>query len=407
MKKKTIIIIFVALILAIGLYVVGKSYLLYENNNKPIYNNEETKNEKEESKKELEKAKLNADGTIFFPDKNLENAIKKYLNINDEDYKITKEEAEKITDLDLQDSYITNIAGLEYFTNLEELNLMYNGISEINTIKNLVNLKGLWLDTNFIKEISSISNLYNLEVLNIANNEVSDISPIIKLNHLGEPFLNGNPIINYDILINYVDRMVENDAKIIDLDEEFIKERKKILLDLYTDNQAAVNQMKLWVENNIEDNMSDLQKEYRIINYILDKYQYETEDNSSSYINIYEMYNKGEIVCFGYSLIFQYLAKFSGLEGYRVYTNQSIDEIQEGFGNHVWNVVKIDNNYYQIDLTWADDEEYDYSYINISNSTMEDLHINKFPIYMLEIYNETNIDMPKDIQKKYWVENNN
>lgn len=394
MKKKIIIINTFAILIII----CAISLFIY----KSINSIDKNIKKDDTTAKDIDKSTINEDGTINFIDFNLEMSIKKSLNIIDKNYKLSISDAEKVIELNLENSNIENISGINFFKNLKSLNLMKNKIKDISDIEELTSLERLYLSDNVISDISPISNLKKLNTLNIAYNEITDISPIKDLNNIDYPFINGNPIVNFNILYNKIDLMSINFAKSLNLSnsDSYIVLEKENKRKLYKNNQIAIDKMKEWVNENINENMSDLEKEYRIINHILDRLEYAYDGNRAIEPDVYGTYINGNTVCFGYALIFQYLANFSGLESYTVRTNLSEEEISSGIENHTWNIVKIDNKYYQVDLTWADDT-LNYEYINISNKTMEELHNNLLPIFNLDAYPKTDIDMDKQIQFKY------
>lgn len=394
MKKKIIIINTFAILIII----CAISLFIY----KSINSIDKNIKKDDTTAKDIDKSTINEDGTINFIDFNLEMSIKKSLNITDKNYKLSISDAEKVVELNLENSNIENISGINFFKNLKSLNLMKNKIKDISDIEKLTSLERLYLSDNVISDISPISNLKKLNTLNIAYNEITDISPIKDLDNIDYPFINGNPIVNFNILYNKIDLMSINFAKSLNLSnsDSYIVLEKENKRKLYKNNQIAIDKMKEWVNENINENMSDLEKEYKIINHILDRLEYAYDGNRAIEPDVYGTYINGNTVCFGYALIFQYLANFSGLENYTVRTNLSEEEISSGVENHTWNIVKIDNKYYQVDLTWADDT-LNYEYINISNKTMEELHNNLLPIFNLDAYPKTNIDMNKQIQIKY------
>lgn len=312
-----------------------------------------------------------------------------------------------MTELNIENYNIESIAGIEYFSNLESLNCMNNKIEDISNIKELSNIKTLLVADNFIEDIEAVSNLEKLEILNISHNNITDISPIKDLKNLEYPSINANPILDFSILCDKIDSMAMNEAKSLNLSisDSYIVNTKENMLNRYRNNEKAIGEMQKWVKANIKENMTELEKEYAIINHIIDKLEYVTDEETDSEVDLYKTYVEGKSVCFGYALTFQYLANFSGLESYQAATYLSAEEIDRGLTNHVWNIVKIDDKYYQLDITWADgmDGMADYRYINIGNKTMDELHNYELPIYKLEAYPETMADMPEEIQLKYQI----
>src|SRR5574344_764545 len=75
---------------------------------------------------------------IQFKDENLKQKIKDSSGITTQD--ITTEQASKITKLDLSNSTITSLKGLEHFNNLKELNISSNLITNIKRVKKLTKL---------------------------------------------------------------------------------------------------------------------------------------------------------------------------------------------------------------------------------------------------------------------------
>lgn len=119
---------------------------------------------------------------VTFPDANLEAAIRAQLNKPTGD--ICKSDCEAKTELYLYGYNISNIEGLQYFKNLEILDLSGNTINSINVLSGLTKLKSLNLSYNIIDNISALTNLTELTDLNLESNYISDISPLISLTKL-------------------------------------------------------------------------------------------------------------------------------------------------------------------------------------------------------------------------------
>ena len=134
---------------------------------------------------------------IEFSDKNLYNKIKNQMGENtilksDDQYNIItilQENIDKIINLDISNSKISDLTGIEYFKNLKELDASNNNINDVSKIVELGNLTKLNLSNNKLNNKEELIKLVNIEILNISNNEISDISnfdvsKMTKLNNL-------------------------------------------------------------------------------------------------------------------------------------------------------------------------------------------------------------------------------
>lgn len=171
--------------------------------------------------------------TITFKEENMYNAIintlgEKVVSKNDEKFEITIriKDLEETTDLNINDMQITNISGIENFTNLEILNMQNNNVEDIKALSTLSNLRILNLNNNKLNneslknvenlrkleqlgiannnltEITSIQGLTNMYILNIGGNEIEDITPISNLTKLTQIVALENNINNIDCIKN-------------------------------------------------------------------------------------------------------------------------------------------------------------------------------------------------------------
>ena len=75
----------------------------------------------------------------------------------------------------------------------------------------------------------------------------------------------------------------------------------------------------------------------------------------------------GKTVCAGYSRAFQYIMNKLNITTYYV-TGKSQGE------SHAWNIVKLGNGYYNIDLTWDDGKIITYNYFNKTDYEFSKTH---------------------------------
>ena len=99
-----------------------------------------------------------------------------------------------LTRLNVENTGITNLTGLEHAIYLEGLYLWRNSVSDLSPLTGLTNLRELYLRSNQISDISPLTGLTNLKTLFLHSNNISDISPLTRLTALTELRLEGNPI---------------------------------------------------------------------------------------------------------------------------------------------------------------------------------------------------------------------
>lgn len=136
---------------------------------------------------------------ITFKDPNLKQALLRSLKnpdmrvIASSATEITYADAKKVTEMtgayNLSKSGITDLSGLEAFTNLEKLEFPTNQITDLTPLAKLTKLKHLVF--NKINEhgtkpldLAPLANLTNLEYLDMAKNHIADLSPIKNLTKL-------------------------------------------------------------------------------------------------------------------------------------------------------------------------------------------------------------------------------
>jgi Leucine-rich repeat (LRR) protein len=90
------------------------------------------------------------------------------------DGNIQNSEALAITTLSLWNSNISNLTGIEAFTNLTSLDCYNNQLTSLN-VSNLINLTSLWCSNNLITSVD-INNLTNLTFFNCRNNLISSLN---------------------------------------------------------------------------------------------------------------------------------------------------------------------------------------------------------------------------------------
>ena len=112
----------------------------------------------------------------------------------------------------------------------------------------------------------------------------------------------------------------------------------------------------------VDATWSDLQKLLWINDYVCDRLRYEL---TTDYRNAYDVLQYGEGVCEGYTCLFNLLAKKCGIAVSYCYSDELV---------HVWSMVKLDGEWYHIDVTWNDNRVSIYEYFLLSDGANRAAH---------------------------------
>jgi hypothetical protein len=143
--------------------------------------------------------------TVTFPDSALEAAVRAQLakptgtitsddmarvtTLTDESDNIQDltglEYATNLTQLDVYDNFITDLTPLAGLTHLTQLDATYNLVADVTPLSNVNSLSELYLGQNFINDTQPLSNLNNLSILDLGLNNISDLTPLSNLTGLG------------------------------------------------------------------------------------------------------------------------------------------------------------------------------------------------------------------------------
>ncbi len=185
-----------------------------------------------------------ASEVVTFADPTLEAMVRGSMGRPEGD--ITAAQAETVTELNLSFEWrqylpdavqIQDIGGLEYFTNLEHLDLSFHTISDVSPLAGLSKLVSLSLSGNPIDDVaplgeltglkvlslsgcaaedySALSNLTGLELLALDHSTIADVSPLSALTGLKYLYLAGSPASDYSPLAAFYPNLEERDFTII------------------------------------------------------------------------------------------------------------------------------------------------------------------------------------------------
>ena len=121
--------------------------------------------------------------TVRIPDTNLHAAIAEALDKAPEDL-ITAGEMATLRNFEAHNADISDLTGLEFATELEEIRCNNNLISDLSPLEGLIRLRVVEFRENVIADLSPLAELINLEWVIVNHNLISDLSPLAELINL-------------------------------------------------------------------------------------------------------------------------------------------------------------------------------------------------------------------------------
>ena len=131
----------------------------------------------------------------IFPDKNLEQVVRRYVfEKRDNEEPIVEADVVNISTIVGKGKGIKDLTGLEKCRSLALLDLEENEIENIDAIKELTNIQSLNLAKNKLKDIKPIEGLTKLQYVHLASNQISELAPLAKLENLRSLYLSQNQV---------------------------------------------------------------------------------------------------------------------------------------------------------------------------------------------------------------------
>lgn len=322
----------------------------------------------------------------------------------------------KLEDLEINFSNVKDISFLSGLKKLKKLSLINNDISEYSLLCDL-KLEELVFSCTQVDDWSFISNLKSLNTLNLAFTNFDDITLLTSLKKLQ----------NLDLSYTLIDKLdgIEElkELETLDLSACYLLDGYDYLANIDQAVSVKLDNMEMKYDNytyfNSPSNLSDdaaiqaevidfynslgiaedlsEEKKVRIITIaVLERVSYITDltSESSDYCNDNELRSAldGEGLCSSYTALTGELLNFAGVENYKI-TGTAIESDPDYL--HKWNVVKVDGEWYGLDLTFLDDldganklrngEEVSYYLSDIHSDEWEELHY--YFAVPAEIYN--------------------
>jgi hypothetical protein len=101
---------------------------------------------------------------------------------------------EDMDEIELSESEIDDLDGVQYCIHTVTLDLSFNRIYDLSPLTSLGSLQELNLSNNQIEYIDDISNLQQLKSIDLSNNSIGDILPLMEIETLEFADLTGNKI---------------------------------------------------------------------------------------------------------------------------------------------------------------------------------------------------------------------
>ena len=121
----------------------------------------------------------------------------------------------------------------------------------------------------------------------------------------------------------------------------------------FDSDEEKVRAIYSWLIKNISYDPDS----YKLFNYNFKNYRERNQKEERSRKKIIEYTLKtGKAVCEGYAMTFEKLLTLQGIDNYLIQgdTKTHFKDIDREFNlNHMWNAIKIDNNWYLFDATWG------------------------------------------------------
>jgi transglutaminase/protease-like cytokinesis protein 3 len=209
------------------------------------------------------------------------------------------------------------------------------------------------------KDVKIISPFKIDTVLKIAHSVLFDNPELfyVDKNEIPYSYNHSHAVINFIFLYNQ--------SEINDITRKIQRKVQPILQNLENSEKSASG--------------DDFEKEKKIHDFLVQNIQYNhAKDTNPVFHSIVGALLNGAAVCSGYSNAFKYLCDLSGISCIYV-TGEALNPAGV-LENHAWNIVKINNACYHVDVTWNSSSRINkndvcYDYFNISDAYLKTDHI--------------------------------
>lgn len=190
-------------------------------------------------------------------------------------------------------------------------------------------------------------------------------------------WVRGKYVTKLELKLYYTSKIVNNNA-------ENLNKYKIGKNEMIAKKESVDLKIEEFINNNINENMSDLEKEKAIHDFIIKNADYDVENGDKGIRDNHTSYGvliNGKGVCDSYAKAFFTLGKKSGLN-VRYLRGLGINDNYAG--PHAWNLIRLEDSWYNIDLTWNDPiyensvnqpNIVSYDYFNLKDEDLIESHI--------------------------------
>ena len=147
-----------------------------------------------------------ANQDVVFKDANFKAAVLQMLRnqniLTELDTEISRERADKLTKLTLENAEIASLEDIVNFPSLRILQIKASRISDLSPLQQLNFLRSLNIQNSRISNLQPLKTVDSLTYLNLSHNQISDLTPLAQLTSLTELYLSDNKITDIAALAN-------------------------------------------------------------------------------------------------------------------------------------------------------------------------------------------------------------
>ncbi len=266
---------------------------------------------------------------------------------------------ENIVSLTFTSCRFDNLNSITSFRNAVDISFTYCEIGSLNGIEKMDTVTHLYISDVGIENIAPLSGMDSLTLLSMTYTCISDLTPLENTNITSLDVSNSMSITNLDSIMKMknLGSFYSTNCEMAYTEKLYnYLNKNNIEHDIEYEELNIREQVCAIANEIIDNNMTEKEKSDAIIQYVVDNIEYdyvalEDEDLCMEY-NLFALKYalQGIGVCRNYSALTNVLMLEAGIDCYEI-----------GSGDHIWNLVELDNEFYWVDTTWLDDGSEDFT----------------------------------------------